>query len=292
MNRRRVLAALGAGLMGTACSRTKPVLVGSKNGAEPELLGEIAALLIEQHLKAGVARHLDMGRTSSLHQAMMMGEIDLYPEYTGAAHSEILKAAPTSDAAVVFERVKLDYHNQFRMEWLDPLGFNASYVMVVPAADPRFQAISTISAVQEAKLPLRLAMVPEFLSRPDGNASLVKTYDLELKLYSQAGDATAPLYRTLADRRADAVIGKASDGALLDSRWKILIDDRSAFLPNQPCLVVRSDAFARYPELRELLSRLSGKISNEEIRKLNRKLDAAAPRSNVAAELLASARLT
>jgi glycine betaine/choline ABC-type transport system substrate-binding protein len=222
---------------------------------------------------------------------MTMGEIDVCPEYTGAAHTEVLKAAPTSDPAIVFERVKLDYHNRFQMEWLAPLGFNASFVLVVPAADPRFLAVSTISALAELRTTLRLAITTAFMSRPDGNAGLVKAYDLPVQLFAQTGDAVPPLYRALAERRVDIVAGTASDGALLDARWKVLADDKSAFLPNQACVVARADAFTRHPGLRETLGLLSGKISLDDMRKMNRNVNSGRDTAIVAADFLAAAGL-
>jgi glycine betaine/choline ABC-type transport system substrate-binding protein len=291
MNRRCVLSALGAALVGAGCAREKPVLVGSKNGNEAGLLGEILSLLIENRSKGGVSRRLGIGRTTALHQAMMMGEIDVCPEYTGAAHIEVLKAAPASDPAIVFERVKLDYLKQFQMEWLAPLGFNASFVLVVPAADPRFQAVSTISALAELRTTLRLAITTAFMSRPDGNAGLVKEYDLPVQLSARTGDAVPPLYRELAERRVDIVAGTASDGALLDARWKVLTDDKNAFLPNQACVVARADAFTRHVGLRETLSLLSGKISLDAMRKMNRNVNSGRDTALVAADFLAAAGL-
>lgn len=291
MNRRRALKALTAALVGAGCARQKPVLVGSKDGTEAVLLGEILSRLIESRLQGVVARRLGMGRTPVLHQALMMGEIDVCPEYTGAAHIEVLKAAPASDPAIVFQRVKLDYHDQFQMEWLAPLGFNASFVLVVSAADPRFQAVSTISALAGLRTMLRFAITTGFMSRPDGNAGLVKEYDLPVKLFAQTGDAVPPLYRALAERRVDIIAGTASDGALLDSRWKVLTDDKSAFLPNQACVVARADAFTRHAGLREALSLLSGKISNEAMRKMNRNVDSGRDTASVAADFLIAAGL-
>ena len=291
MNRRRVLSAFGAALVGAGCAREKPVMVGSKNGNEAGLLGEILSRLIENRSKGKVARRLGIGRTTALHQAMMMGEIDVCPEYTGAAHIEVLKAAPASDPAIVFERVKLDYHTQFQMEWLAPLGFNAPFVLVVPAADPRFQAVSTISALAELRTTLRLAITTGFMSRPDGNAGLVKTYDLPVQLSAQTGDAVPPLYRALTERRVDMVAGTASDGALQDARWKVLTDDKNAFLPNQACVVARADAFTRHAGLRETLSLLSGKISLDAMRKMNRDVNTGRDTARVAEEFLATAGL-
>ncbi|MCE5307346.1 MAG: hypothetical protein LLG20_06865 [Acidobacteriales bacterium] len=288
MNRRRAMTALGAGLASLACTRAKPVPVGSKDGSESRLLGEILYRAIDNRVAGGAVRHPEMGRTQTLHQAMMMGEVDVCPEYTAAAHSEILKAPPVSDASVVFERVKLDYHNQFRQEWFAPLGFQATFVVVVAAADARFQAVSAISELAGLKTALKLAVTPAFASRIDGHASLVKAYAINARLLAQTSDAAAPLYQALAEGRADAIVGTASDGALLDPRWKILADDRSAFLPSQACMVARVDALASHPDLRDVLSSLSGKISNETMRKLNQKVDSGQDVSAVASGFLVS----
>ena len=59
----------------------------------------------------------------------------MYPEYTGTALTAVLKLPPASDPAAVLERVRAEYRKRWNLEWLDPLGFNNTFAMVVRGPD-------------------------------------------------------------------------------------------------------------------------------------------------------------
>jgi glycine betaine/choline ABC-type transport system substrate-binding protein len=64
------------------------------------------------------------------------------------------------------------------------------------------------------------------------------------------------------------------------------------FPPYQACIVVRQEALGAYPNLRAILSELSGKISDTEMRSLNYSVDALHhPARDVAADFLRRARI-
>ena len=72
----------------SACSgsgTTHPIRVGSKNFTEQVVLGEIIAQHLEHRLHRPVERRLNLGGTLLAHEALLKGEIALYPEYTGTA---------------------------------------------------------------------------------------------------------------------------------------------------------------------------------------------------------------
>ena len=81
-----------AGIAG--CTREHPITVGSKNFTEQVVLGEIVAQHLEHRLGRRVDRKLNLGGTMLAHQALVRGDIDLYPEYTGTALTTILKLPP------------------------------------------------------------------------------------------------------------------------------------------------------------------------------------------------------
>src|ERR1039457_5476763 len=123
------LACVLALLSGLGCSRARPLTVGSKNFTEQIVLGEIVAQQLERRLGGKVDRKLDLGGTLLAQQALRNGKIDLYPEYTGTALTAVLKLAPLSDPAAVLERVRAEYRKRWRLEWLDPLGFENTFAM-------------------------------------------------------------------------------------------------------------------------------------------------------------------
>src|ERR1700675_4373707 len=77
------------------CDRSKSIVVGSKASTEQMLLGEIAAQHLENRLGQKIERRLSLGGTLITFQSLQNGEIGLYPEYTGAIETEILKEQPS-----------------------------------------------------------------------------------------------------------------------------------------------------------------------------------------------------
>src|SRR5215469_2972441 len=109
MNRKRILVSALAGLtfFAVSCGKSrKPLIVGSKNSTEQVLIGEIVAQHLEDRLKRPVERRTGMGTTVIVYQALVSGELTLYPEYSGAIESEILKEEPPNDVQMVFERAR------------------------------------------------------------------------------------------------------------------------------------------------------------------------------------------
>src|SRR3970282_1368300 len=91
----------------------KRVVVGSKKFTEQIVLAELLAQQIEARTGLKVEKRLNLGGTLLAQQALLAGEIDLYPEYTGTALTGVLGEQPSGDAAEVFERVKQGYASQF-----------------------------------------------------------------------------------------------------------------------------------------------------------------------------------
>ena len=119
-----------------------PVRIGSKDFTEQLILGEMYALLLEN---AGIAteKRLNLGGTQVAQEALLAGEIDLYPEYTGTGLTVVLGmpidavtsgtpiagAATPADQAVsidqrVYDIVSEEYLEQFDLVWLDESAFN------------------------------------------------------------------------------------------------------------------------------------------------------------------------
>src|SRR5881628_3260037 len=128
----KIIAGLIAVLVGCGCSSgPRPIVVGSKNFTEQLVLGEILAQQLERRLGGKVARKLNLGGTLLAHQALVNGEIDMYPEYTGTALTAVLKLPVSGDAAGIEQRVREEYNSRWKIEWLPPLGFNNTFAMVI-----------------------------------------------------------------------------------------------------------------------------------------------------------------
>jgi osmoprotectant transport system substrate-binding protein len=278
-----LLSALG-------CSRARPLTVGSKNFTEQIVLGEILAQQLERRLGAKIDRKLDLGGTLLAHQALRNGEIDLYPEYTGTALTAVLKLPPSSDAAAVLERVRAEYRRRWRLEWLDPFGFDNTFAMVVRGPDARAQGIETLTDASRRKQGWTLGVGYEFLQRPDGLPGLLSTYHLPLAAAPKSMDLGL-LYSALEQKQVDMAAANATDGMLSVLDVKVLGDDRHYFPPYQAAVIVRAEALAAYPGLRAALDQLSGKLSAVAMRDLNHQVDGKhRPVAEVARDWLAAVR--
>jgi glycine betaine/choline ABC-type transport system substrate-binding protein len=276
-----LLAALG-------CSRARLITVGSKNFTEQIILGEIIAQHLERRLGGKVNRKLDLGGTMLAQQALINGEIDLYPEYTGTALTAVLKLPPSSDPAGVLERVRAEYRKRFRVEWLSPLGFDNTFAMVVRGSDARAQKIETLSDAARRTQGWSLGVGYEFLQRPDGLRGLLQTYHLPLAGTPKSMDLGL-LYTALQQKQVDMAAGNATDGILSVQDVKVLRDDRHYFPPYQAAVIVRAESIAAHPGMRAALDQLTGKLTAEAMRNLNYQLDGKhRPVAEVAREWLAT----
>jgi osmoprotectant transport system substrate-binding protein len=294
MDRTTILACLSALLALSGCSgRAAPhvLTVASKNFTEQVVLGEIIAQHLERQLHQHVERRLNLGGTLLAHQALVNGEIDLYPEYTGTALSSVLKEPIETDPAAVLARVRAEYARRFQIEWLDPLGIDNTFAMVIRGADARAKHLETLTDAAQVAKTWTLGIGYEFEQRPDGLPALESTYHLKL----QGGPKTMDLgllYQALGQNQVDIVAANSTDGLLSKLDLKVLADDRHAFPPYQVCIEAREDRLRDVPGLREALLKLSGKFTNRTMQELNYQVDGLhQPVAQVASAFLNSAGL-
>ena len=271
MGGEKILAGLIAGVL-AGCARNRSITVGSKNFTEQVILGEIVAQHVSIRLSKRVDRKLNLGGTLLAHQAMLQGGLDLYPEYTGTALTAILKLPLISDPAEALARVRLEYETRFRILWLEPLGFNNTFAMVIRGEEARRSRIESLSEAARYAGGWTLGVGYEFQQRPDGLPGLLKTYKLPIKGSPKTMDLGL-LYKALEQKQVDMVAANATDGQLSVMDVKVLRDDKRYFPPYQAALTVRADALAAHPGLQDALDLLSGKFSDEIMRALNYQVD-------------------
>jgi osmoprotectant transport system substrate-binding protein len=283
----KIIAGLIAVMLAGGCSSgPRRIVVGSKNFTEQLVLGEILAQQLERKLGQKVERKLNLGGTLLAHQALVNGQIDLYPEYTGTALTAVLKLPPSPDPAAVLATVRSAYRERWRLEWLAPFGFNNSFTVVVRGDEARTGGLQTISDAARHKDGWVMGAGYEFLTRPDGFAGLVKTYGLKVQGQLKTMDLGL-LYQALEQHQVEMIVPSATDGMLSVLDVKVLRDDRHYFPPYEAAPVVRAKALAAHPGMREALAELAGKLTDESMRKLNYQLDGKhRPLADVAREFL------
>ncbi|HEY1758788.1 MAG TPA: glycine betaine ABC transporter substrate-binding protein [Bryobacteraceae bacterium] len=262
------------GLCGCSTPGAKaPIHVGSKNFTEQVVLGEIIAQHLEHRLHRSVERSLNLGGTLLAQQALVSGQIDLYPEYTGTALVSILKDPIDTDPSAVLARVRAEYLQRFKAEWLGPLGIDDTFAMVINGAQARAQQLETLTDAAKAPEPWTLGVGYEFEQRADGLPALEKTYHLHWKGSPKTMDLGL-LYKAMEQGQVTMIAANSTDGMLSKMDLRVLRDDQHAFPPYQVCIVARQESMKEIPGLREALLELSGKFTNEKMQNLNFQVDA------------------
>jgi len=258
--------------------------VGSKNFTEQVVLGEIIAQHLEHRLHQKVERKLNLGGTLLAHQALLAGEIDLYPEYSGTALVAVLKEPVQTDPAAVLNLVRAEYASRFHVAWLDSLGINNGFAMVVRGDNKKLETLS--NAAKNPK-PWALGVGYEFEQRVDGLKALQQVYALRSSAIKTMD--LGLLYRALEDGQVTMIAANATDGLLSKLDVKVLDDDKHAFPPYELCIAARDDRLAAVPGLRAALAELTGKFTDRKMQDLNYQVDGRhRPVAEVAAEFLQS----
>jgi osmoprotectant transport system substrate-binding protein len=248
------------------------IVVGSKNFSEQALLGEILAQHLEARTHLPVTRRFYLAGSYICQQALLAGRIDTYVEYTGTALTAILHDPIEKDPSAVFGRVKNEYQRRFELEVLPTLGFNNTFAIVIRGEDARRLNLKTISDATAHAPQWRAGFGYEFMERPDGYEGLARVYGLHFAEAPRILDLGL-LYRALLEKQVDLVAGNSTDGLLSARDLVILDDDKHYFPPYEAVPVVRSVTVARHPEVRAAIAELAGKISDEEMRRMNFAVD-------------------
>lgn len=272
MDRKAIFSFLiGGALLLSSCSGKKAIVVGSKNFTEQVVLGEIIAQHLEHRLQDPVKRSLNLSGTLLAQQALESGQIDMYPEYTGTAFMDVLKQQMMRDPGIILERVRSEY-SSLGLDWLDPLGFNNSFAMVVRGKDARDRHLETLSDAAADAKGFVLGAGYEFFQRADGFQALNSMYSINWRPGQKIMDLGL-LYPALLQKQVSMAAGSATDGLLSKLDVKVLKDDKNAFPPYQASIVVRLDAETAHPGLKQALQDLSGKITSDEMQKMNYAVD-------------------
>jgi glycine betaine/choline ABC-type transport system substrate-binding protein len=267
--------ALGlVGAVATALLGTRPpvIRVGSKNFTEQIILGEILAQAIERGAGLPVERRLNLGGTFICDRAIRAGEIDLYVEYTGTAHTAVLKQEPDTDPQRVLATMRRLYGDA-GLAVLDPLGFENTFAILVRGEDARRLGLRTISDAALHATGWRAGFGYEFLQRADGYPGLARTYGLQLRAPPQAMDLSL-IYRAVAEQQIDVTAGDATSGLIDAYDLTMLVDDRRYFPPYDATIVARGAVLLAHPELKRVLVALSGRMTVADMRRLNHAVDA------------------
>lgn len=276
MLRKLVLASAALALLVPAAAGA--VTVSSKIDTEGGVLGNIILAVLDA---AGipVEDRIQLGATPIVRQAIMAGEIDIYPEYTGNAAFFFDRADEPiwQDAAKGYaEAKKLDYAAN-KIIWLTPAPANNTWGVALNGDLAKANKITTFSDFGRYVAgggAVKLAASAEFVNSPAALPAFQAAYGFTLTpdqlIVLSGGDTAATIQAAVAGTSgADAAMVYGTDGALAASGLAVLEDDKHAQPVYEPTPIIREAVLTQYPRIADLLAPVFEKLTLETLRDLN-----------------------
>lgn len=246
----------------------KMVVIASKPHSEQYILAEMLTQLIETHTDIMVEQKLGIGGgTANIHPAVLAGEIDIYPEYSGTGWLFVLKEDLINDPDELYQAVTDRYKRDFDIVWLNRYGFNNTYALAVAGSIAEEFQLETYTDLVDKSPMLIFGAEYDFYEREDGYPGLEAVYGFDFKEKKELDIGLK--YEAIGSGEIDVVNAFSTDGLLKQYDLKVLADDQNFFPSYQAATLIRQETLDKYPELEDVLNKLAGQISDDEMIELN-----------------------
>lgn len=266
----------------------EPIRVGSKQFTEQIVLGQIILIALED---AGyvVEDRTNLGSTAVNRDALVNGEIDMYPEYTGTGVTNHFQDVPwisfpegaSRDRVVGYSLVSAYDAAVNDLIWLQPAPANNTYAFAVTsqfAEENNMYTVEDLADYVNGGGFVYMATGDEFAQRPDGIPSFENLYGFDLtddQLLIIAGATPAQTEQALNEGANDVNMAMAygTDGALMAYNFVVLEDTLGAQPIYAPAPVIRGEIVRSYPEITGILNPIFGVLDNTTLQTLNAQVE-------------------
>ena len=265
-----LLLIICAMLYGCSADSGGELIIGTKDFTEQHILGYILASYIEANTDISTSVIKDLS-SDVIFAGLRTGVVDLYVEYTGTIYSNYFSFAYPTVPGEVLRITSSVIAENYGLYMFNPLGFNNSFELAIQRSMAFSHNIWTISDLATISRDLIIGGASEFMRRNDGLPNLKLIYDLTFKeeLFIDHADR----YRAISEDEIQVTEVFRTDGALLSYDLFVLDDDKNFFPPYQGVIITREEILDSHPQLRSLLSALSGLITDAVMRNLNYRVD-------------------
>ncbi|PWC41745.1 ABC transporter substrate-binding protein [Azospirillum sp. TSO22-1] len=272
---------LGLLLAGGSAQAADAVRVGSKLDAESGLLGT----MILQMLEAGgipTENRIQLGPTKIVRSALLAGEIDIYPEYTGngAFFFNIDSDPVWKNAGAGYEKVRQLDREKNNVVWLKPAPANNTWAIAVRkdvAAPNALASMEDFAKWVSGGGKAKIAASAEFVESPAALPSFQGTYGFALKpeqILVLAGGDTAATIRAAAEGTSgvNTAMVYGTDGAISALDLVVMADTKGAQMVYEPAPTVRAAVLDKHPRIKEALEPVFASLDAGTLRTLNARI--------------------
>lgn len=262
-----------ASLGGCFDKKEKEVInIATKPMTEQFILSEMLKQIIEEEtdLEVKITKGVG-GGTSNIHPALVKGDFDMYPEYTGTGWSFVLKEKNIPDDKTLYKELTEKYEKEYDLKWVGLYGFNNTFGLVVRKDIGEKYNIKTYSDLAKYANELTFGAEYDFYEREDGFDALCKAYGFKFK---KSVDLDVGLkHKAINNKEIDVMNVFTTDGQLSTSDVILLKDDKNFYNTYYCGTVVRKDILEKHPKLEKALMKMENIITEEEMAKLNYKVE-------------------
>lgn len=263
---------IGLVLLSGCESKKDTIHIATKPMSEQFILGEMLSLLIEENsdLHVKITKGVG-GGTSNIHPAMVKGDFDLYPEYTGTGWLVILKKDTLLPPDQLFSELQKEYSREYGLKWVAPYGFNNAYSLAVSNEMAKKYNLKTFSDLALYPDLFTFGAEYDFYEINDGYADLCAYYNLKFKKNLDMDIGLK--YEAMKSGKIDVINIFTTDGQLSHANLTVLKDDKH-FFPSYYCAtIVREETLKEHPELERILEKMNGILTDQEMADMNYKVD-------------------
>jgi osmoprotectant transport system substrate-binding protein len=250
------------------------ITVAAKDFTEQLILGNMVSIVLAA-AGADVTNLTNTPGSFGVRQAMLTGEANVAPEYTGTGWINYLgNEQPIKDERGQWEAVdKADRANN--LTWLPPAPLNNTYAFAIRESEAQRLGVTKLSDLKRlGKSDLTFCVESEFASRNDGFVPMLAAYDMTREALGRVTNLdTGVIYTATSDGQCNFGEVFTTDGRIPALKLRVLEDDRRFFPLYNLTEVINTDLLNAHPELAEIFAQLNPRLTNDVMLELNAKVD-------------------
>jgi osmoprotectant transport system substrate-binding protein len=280
LRRTYLLAAFGL-LLSSVVQANGPVRVGSKIDTEGKLLGNIIVLALEAN-GIKTENKVSLGNTKIVRTALVAGEIDIYPEYTGNGAFMLgsEKSPAWKDLRAGYELAKKMDFEKNKIVWLEPANANNTWAIAVRkdlATANQLRSMDDVGRYIAKGGAFKLAASAEFMERTDAMPAFQTAYGFKLRTDQAlvlAGGDTAATIKAAAEKTSgvNAAMAYGTDGPLAALGLLVMEDPKGVQPVYAPAPLVREEVLKRHPAIATILAPIFKSLDTPTLQMLNARI--------------------
>ncbi len=249
------------------------VTIASVSTTESSIMAYMLRDMIEHYTDEEVEMINNLGTSTTLHQAMLNGDANVSAtRYTGTDLTGALGEDPISDPDKALSTVKKLTKERFNQTFFDSYGFENTYAFLVTKETADKYNLKTVSDLGKVAGELQAGVDTSWINREgDGYKGFTQAYGFDFKkVYPMQ---IGLVYDALQAGKMDVVLGYTTDGRISSYDLVVLKDDKQFFPPYDASPLATDKLLEKKPEVKAAIERLIGKVSTEQMQKLNYEAD-------------------